>query len=206
MNVQERDLLNQLLKQLAEVKLTEKDAEAETLIKQVALQQPDATYLLAQRVLLLEHTLNVAKARNEELQSQLQNNNVSQKSGFLGTDPWAQQHGNISRQIPQYATQPQPTGGIFGGGSSFLGNVATTAAGVVAGSFLFQGIESLMGHHSSGFGQQSFGEPFAEKTVVNNYYGDDAGQLASNANDSDAFLANDDSDSYQDDSVDSDWT
>ena len=49
MNVQERDLLNQLLKQLAEVKLTEKDAEAETLIREVTSKQPDATYLLAQR-------------------------------------------------------------------------------------------------------------------------------------------------------------
>jgi uncharacterized protein len=34
MNIQERDLLSQLLKQLAEVKLTEKDAEAETLIRE----------------------------------------------------------------------------------------------------------------------------------------------------------------------------
>jgi hypothetical protein len=208
MNLQERDLLNQLLKQLADVKLTEKDAEAETLIREVASKQPDATYLLAQRVLLLEHALNVAKARNDELQTQIQANQSSQKSGFLGNDPWAQQTGNTSRQAPQYAAQPQPqpSGGIFGGGSGFLGNVATTAAGVVAGSFLFQGIENLMGHHLSGFGQQSFGEPFAEKTVVNNYYGDDAGQLASIDNNSDAFLANDDSDSYQDDSVDSDWT
>lgn len=208
MNVQERDLLNQLLKQLAEVKLTEKDAEAETLIRDVATKQPDSTYLLAQRVLLLEHALNVGKARNDELQAQLQTNQSGQKGGFLGNDPWAQQAVNTNRQAPQYAAQlqPQPSGGIFGGGSGFLGNVATTAAGVVAGSFLYQGIENLMGHHSSGFGQQSIGEPIAEKTVVNNYYGDDAGQLASNDNDSDAFLANDDSDSYQDDSVDSDWT
>jgi uncharacterized protein len=208
MNVQERDLLNQLLKQLAEVKLTEKDAEAETLIREVASKQPDATYLLAQRVLLLEHALNVTKARNDELQTQLQSNQSSQKSGFLGNDPWAQQTGNAGRQAPQSASQPQPqtSGGIFGGGSGFLGNVATTAAGVVAGSFLFQGIENLMGHHSLGFGQQAFAEPFAENTVVNNYYGDDAGQLADNDNNADTFLANDDFDSFQDDSVNSDWT
>ena len=29
-----------------------------------------------------------------------------------------------------------------------LGNIATTAAGVVAGSFLFQGIQGHMGHHN----------------------------------------------------------
>ncbi|WP_409563848.1 hypothetical protein [Methylomonas koyamae] len=33
--------------------------------------------------------------------------------------------------------------------------MATTAAGVVAGSFLFQGIENLMSYHSSGWGQPS---------------------------------------------------
>jgi hypothetical protein len=33
-----------------------------------------------------------------------------------------------------------------------LGNLATTAAGVVAGSFLYQGIQNLMGHHGAGFG------------------------------------------------------
>jgi uncharacterized protein len=142
------------------------------------------------------------------LQAQLQNNNASQKSGFLGNDPWTQQTGNASRQAPQYASQPQPqtSGGFFGGGSGFLGNVATTAAGVVAGSFLFQGIENLIRHHSLGFGQQSFAEPFADKTVVNNYYGDDAAQLADNDNNSDTFLGNDDFDSYQGDAFNSDWT
>ena len=33
-----------------------------------------------------------------------------------------------------------------------LGNVATTAAGVVAGAFLFQGIQGLMGHHGAAQG------------------------------------------------------
>jgi hypothetical protein len=33
-----------------------------------------------------------------------------------------------------------------------LANLATTAAGVVAGSFLYQGIEQMMGHHNAGLG------------------------------------------------------
>jgi hypothetical protein len=33
-----------------------------------------------------------------------------------------------------------------------LGNLATTAAGVVAGSFLYQGIQNMMGHHNTGSG------------------------------------------------------
>ncbi len=182
MNSQERDLLTQLLKQLGEVKLTAKDAEAETLIREAVARQPDAAYLLVQRALLLEHALNTAKARNDELQAQLQNNQSGQRGGFLGNDPWAQPFSNASpvpvasgnRQTPP--STPQPAGSLFGGGSSFLGTVATTAAGVMAGSFLFQGIENLMGHDASGVGQQAFNDPDTEPaTVTNNYYGDDAG-------------------------------
>ena len=33
-----------------------------------------------------------------------------------------------------------------------LGSIATTAAGVVAGGFLFQGIEHLLGNHASNSG------------------------------------------------------
>jgi len=208
MNSQERDQLNQLLKQLAEVKLAAKDTEAENLIREAAAHQPDATYLLVQRTLLLEQALNSAKARIDELQSQLQNSQSGQRGGFLGNDPWAQpavKTAPIPSAAPQYA--PQPSAGAFGGGgSSFLGNVATTAAGVVAGSFLFQGIESLMGHHSSGLGQQPSDEQFTEQTVINNYYGDDAERQASNNDDRNDYLASNDDDSFfQDDSDDSDW-
>lgn len=214
MNSQERDQLNQLLKQLAEVKLTTKDAEAEVMILEAAARQPDATYLLIQRVLLLEQAVIGAKNRIDELQRELQNSQSGQKGSFLNNDPWAQpaaanavQVSNASNyQTPRYAPQPQVGSSGFGGGSSFLGNVATTAAGVVAGSFLFQGIESLMGHHSPGFGQQPNGEQFTEQTVINNNYGDDAGKLASNNDDRNDYLASNDDDSFQDDYSDSDWS
>jgi len=222
MNSQERDQLNQLLKQLGEVKLATKDTEAESLINEAAAGQPDAAYLLVQRTLLLEQALNNAKARIDELQNQLQNAQVAQKTSFLANDPWAQTSkssgsvpGASTYQVPREAPQTQP--GAFGGGSSFLGNVATTAAGVVAGSFLFQGIENLMGHHSSGLGQQALGGHLPEQTVINNYYGDDAKHQADNSqNDNnshhnDHLASNDDenfqndNDIFQDDSDDSDW-
>lgn len=212
MNSQERDQLSQFLKQLGEVKLAEKDTEAETLIRDTAARQPDATYLLVQRALLLEQALNGAKARIDELQSQLQNSQSGQRGGFFGNDPWAQPAANPGSvpgagnyQVPRSAPQPQP--GAFGGGSSFLGNVATTAAGVVAGSFLFQGIENLLGHHGAGgWGQQAFGgEHLPEQTVINNYYGDDASQLADHDDNRNDYLVSDDSDSFQDDSSESDW-
>lgn len=228
MNAQERDQLNQLLNQLSEVKLAAKDEEAQTLINEAAARQPDAAYLLVQRTMLLEQALNSAKARIDELQNQLQKNQAAQNNSFLSNDPWAQASkaalvpGANNYQIPREASQAPAAAPAFGGGSSsFLGNVATTAAGVVAGSFLFQGIGSLLGHHSGGFGQQGFGEHAPEQTVINNYYGDDAKQLADNShNDNDQHDNNqnddhvasnddynfqDDNDTFQDDSDDSGW-
>ncbi len=218
MNTQERDQLNQLLKPLAEFKLSSKDNEAESLIREAVARQPDAAYLLVQRVMLLEQALNTAKTQIGELQKQLQNSQSSQTSAaFLGNDPWAQPPANAGQvpgaanyQIARTQAQPQAPGGFLGGGSSFLGNVATTAAGVVAGSFLFQGIENLLGHHSSGFGQPGFGqqpleEQFTEQTVINNYYGDDAGQSADNS-DIGADFPDSDDDDFLGDNGDSDWT
>jgi hypothetical protein len=218
MNSLEREQLNQLLKQLGEITLTTRDAEADFLIRETAARQPDATYLLVQRTMLLEQALNGAKARIDDLQSQLLNSQSIQKNNFLSNDPWAQPTasnvgtvpGAGSYQIPRNAAQQQQLPAAasgFGIGSSFLGNVATTAAGVVAGSFLFHGIENLMGHHSSGVEQQSLSEHVPEQNVVNNYYGDDAKQLADNKDDDthNDYLASNDDDSFQDERSDSDW-
>ncbi|AMK75216.1 MULTISPECIES: DUF2076 domain-containing protein [Methylomonas] len=218
MNSQERNQLSQFLNQLSEVRLATKDAEAEALIGEAVAKQPDAAYLLVQRALLQDQALQAAKAQIAELQNQLQNIAVAQRSGFLGNDPWAQPANNSGAvpgagnyQVPRGAPLQQQSPGFFGGGaggSSFLGNVATTAAGVVAGSFLFQGIESLMGHHgSSGLGQQAFGEHNTppEQTVINNYYGDDAIQQASNEDNQDGYSLSDADYSVPDDSDDSDW-
>jgi hypothetical protein len=51
------------------------------------------------------------------------------------------------------ATPVAPVAAAGGWGSGMLGTVATTAAGVVAGSFLFQGIQGLMSHHGAGQGE-----------------------------------------------------
>jgi hypothetical protein len=228
MNNQERDQLSQFLKQLADVRLTEKNAEAEAMIREAAARQPDAVYLLVQRSLLLEQALNEAKTKISELQNQLQQNRSSSTGSFFGNDPWAQipskggpvpgagnyqipaATGGANAQFSHAAPQNQNSGA--GVGSSFLGNVATTAAGVVAGSFLFQGIENLMGgHHQSGFGQQALNDQQpTEQTVVNNYYGDsDQSDKADNnaiaSNDSDSY-GGDDNDSFFDGgSDDSGW-
>jgi uncharacterized protein len=77
-------------------------------------------------------------------------------------------------------------GGFMGGGAGagagggFLRSAAATAAGVAGGALLFQGIESLFGHHESAgiLGGQGM-TPGLGETVVNNYY-DDPSQAGGN--------------------------
>lgn len=220
MNTQESAQLNQFLQQLVEVKLYEKDNDAERLIRDAVARQPDAAYLLVQRCLLQNQALQAAQTQIADLQTQLlQKSSASAGNGFLNNDPWANPAkpaagvpGADSYRVPQAPNSPAqdfarpavPASGA-GFGSGFLGNIATTAAGVVAGSFLFQGIENLLGHHqtATGGGQQAFGNQPPEQTVVNNYYGDNDDWPADNS-DSNAYLAGDDGGDYFDDG-DSDW-
>lgn len=84
------------------------------------------------------------------------------------------------QQQPSYAP-PMAAGGGFmgggmGGGGGFLRSAAATAAGIAGGALLFQGIESLFGQRASAgiLGGQAM-TPGLGETVVNNYYGSDAG-------------------------------
>ncbi|WP_445372905.1 DUF2076 domain-containing protein [Methylomonas sp. HW2-6] len=212
MNPQERDQLNLFLKQLTEARISAKDAEAAQLIADGVAKQPDAAYLLVQRAMLLEQALNSAKSQIADLQQQLQNSAAAApRGGFLSNDPWAPAPaaggvpGAGNYQIPRNAPMP-PQASAFGGGSSFLGNIATTAAGVVAGSFLYQGIESLLGHH--GGGQSLWSQPshdsLAEPTVINNYYGDEA-IAAATADEPNDYASDGSNDFDTAGSDDSDW-
>ncbi len=231
MTPQERDHLTQFLKQLGEARVGDKNTDADTLIRETVAKQPDAAYLLVQRAMLVEQALNAAKAQIAQLQSQLQGSQTSNRNtGFLGGgNPWAQSLDNpansagvpgagnypISRAAPVASTPVVSAAPASGGGvGSFLGSMATTAAGVVAGSFLFQGIENLMGHHQSP--SSSWGDPgnehVSEQTIINNYYDTPPGnELARNDNWSQSddvgdFLAGNDSDPIFDDNDDSSWT
>ena len=210
MNNQEREQISRFLNQLGEIKLSaaDKDLEAEQLIQIATAKQPDAVYLLVQRALLLEQALQTAKGQITDLQNQLQSRQPTAMGGFLDNDPWAQS-ATKSRQVPgvdRYAmpqnTQQPPISPFGGGASNFLGNVATTAAGVVAGSFLFQGIENLMGHHASPWEHQAanLNEPASETTTINNFYGDTADPSSIH----DASYQVDEDDTFQNDSG-SDW-
>lgn len=102
----------------------------------------------------------------------------------------------------QQPVQPAAYGGPWGGqqqaaasaGGGFLRGALGTAAGVAGGMLLANSISGLFGGHSalSGIGGASLassaqsGPDVVEETVVNNYYGNDAGTTA-----------NDDDNGYQ---------
>ena len=89
-----------------------------------------------------------------------------------GPDPrWNQ--GGTTQSAPNYQAGPQPgygagyapgygaSPGLFGGGgSSFLGTAAASAAGMIGGSLLLNSISSMFGHHGSAFGSY-YDQPFA---------------------------------------------
>jgi hypothetical protein len=206
MNVQERDQLNLFLQQLTQVQASQKDPEAETLIREACARQPDSGYLLVQRAMQLEYAMQAMKERCAQLQAELDKARSGTQSSFINdANAWgrppqataassAPAAATIVQSIPPRAQAPAAAPAPASSwGSGILGNVATTAAGVVAGSFLFQGMQNLMGHHNQdSFGSANAGAhtvpPTAENTTINNYYDgtgpDDAVDVADAGSDS----------------------
>jgi hypothetical protein len=180
MNSYERELLSKFLNQLAQMRGISKDAEAEAMIQRCVAQQPDAAYLLVQRAMLLEQALNNAKAWIAQLEGQLQATGRAETSGFLGSpsgwgaEPVLARPGAVSRygaptQDPWGRRSYAPSGGPFG---SFLGTAAATAAGVVGGAFLLEGIQNLLGMDEAMHTAELPASDTAENMTVSNYYGE----------------------------------
>lgn len=167
MNTEERQLLERFLTRLTEAQVAVKDPEADRLIQEAVARQPDAAYLLVQRTLLLERALENAKTQLEELRKLPL---LSNRGGTLlgNDDPWVQTRQAADRTCdaaPAY--RPATSSGAPG----FLSNLASTAAGVVAGSFLFQGIENLLHPHRNGWGMSE--DRLPENVTINHFYGSD---------------------------------
>jgi hypothetical protein len=202
MNLQERAVLQNFLDQLVQVHGVNKVAQADAMIKRAVDQQPDAAYLLVQRALLLGLALNQAKARISELER------VQEESsrGFLepGTSPsWSASAAPTSTatatsaRLPIGAASPfsQPAGppGAPAGSpvsspgvtaSGFLGQAAAMAAGVAGGAFLFEGAESLFGHHGSSVPSHEAAptSPDGDVTINNYHESNDGGERIGGSN------------------------
>ena len=137
MTPHEKELLQKFLNELNNTSVHQKDSDAYTLITESAKKQPDALYLLVQRSMGLEMALQVAQKQMAELQSN--SSAAKPASSFLSdNNAWGRQAVPAEAQA---RTGAQPSAW----GSGMLGAIATTAIGVVAGSMLYQGIQSMMG-------------------------------------------------------------
>jgi hypothetical protein len=207
MTPQETQALQDLLHQLTQVRGIAKDPEAEALIRGAVARQPDAAYLLTQRAMLLEQALTSAKARIDQLEKELEANRSRSTAGAGGgfldsATAWGRSAGAsaapaaeappafqsrmpMEQQAPMQGMAPAARPGFFGGGGgSFLGSMAATAAGVAGGAFLFQGIGNLLGNHgqSSSLAAQPGMTPDSASLA-----GNDAG--AENATSNDAGIS-----------------
>lgn len=152
MNIQEKVQLEQFLEQLNSTQAGPKDSDANAMIADSAKRQPDAAYLLVQRAMGLEMALQVAQKQMAEMQIKIDQSN--KPSGFLsGMNSWGRAEPAASQSTPANAMAAhRPAAGAAQPstwGSGMLGAIATTAIGVVAGSMLYQGIQSMMGQNTS---------------------------------------------------------
>ncbi len=168
MQQQERDLISGLFDRLKPFELQSRDGEAESFIKGLAAQQPAATYLLVQTVLVQEQALKAAQERIAELEAKAGTAQPA-AAGFLGSapqiGPWGAAAASAAPRTSVPSTSPttrsplqaalapqQPPQQQQPAGGSFLRTAMATAAGVAGGALLFEGIRGLMG--SNPFGQQ----------------------------------------------------
>jgi hypothetical protein len=183
MTPQEQALVDELFDRLASVENAARDPEAERVIANGLRRAPHAVYALVQTALVQDEALKRATARMEELQAQLDGApQVQQQGSFLDSMREAvlgrrEPRGSVpSVRSPSTQSSPNapppyeggfdyptqmPTGTAFGSGGSFLGTAASTAAGVIGGALLMDGIRSMFGHHGSGAAAQSAFGPLA---------------------------------------------
>jgi hypothetical protein len=167
MNATERDQLQQFLAALRQTRADPKDPTADALIRDAVALQADAPYLLVQRAMALGLALEGAQARIQQLEAQCaeqaarllsaSNAAPAAPSSFMsGAQAWGRGAEPVPAAAPVAppvavpnrlaASGAAPQASAWGGG--LMAQMASTAAGVVAGGLLFQGVQSLMGHHS----------------------------------------------------------
>lgn len=165
MTPQERQLIDDLFDRLAKVEATPRDASAERAIAEASQRAPHALYALVQTVLVQDEALKQAEARIRELSGE---GEAPAGGGFLdsmrnamsgrgsvpsvraGTPDSRWNTGGALAQVQQPTSPFNAPPQAQGGGPSFLGTAAATAAGVIGGSLLFNALGGLFGGHNSG--------------------------------------------------------
>ena len=214
MTPQEHQLLSGLFDRIRAQSSGARDPQAEAFIAQAVQAQPHAPYVMAQTVIVMEHTLQAANQRIQELEAQVRpgaGQAPAQEGSFLGNIGRSIFGGSAPSPLPgappraapppqSYAPQQAPQPGPWGqqpqmaarGGGGFLQGALGAAAGVAGGVLLAESIGGLFGGHNNGLGGMFGGNPRGD-TTVNNYYGNESNEAAQHAQD-----VRDDADADQD--------
>ena len=179
MTPEEREQLVRFLQLMEEAQPGPKDPEAEALIAKACARQPDAAYLLVQRVLQLEMAQQASQSEISRLRQQV---NDARTSGlppsFFGANAWGRKPAETgavasspvaSAAAPAPALPPQAPQSAWGSG--LMGTLAMTAGGVVAGSLIAQGIGSLFHNREASHDSGNAATPPGGGTLVDTDYG-----------------------------------
>ncbi|MFZ6757309.1 DUF2076 domain-containing protein [Undibacterium sp. Ji50W] len=114
MSPQETQVLQNFLDQLVKVQGISKDVQAQSLINDAVSKQPDASYLLVQRALLLDQALAQANSQITSLQTELRELQASKNNGYGSSagnflDPATSAWGNSSSSRPIQAATAATT-------------------------------------------------------------------------------------------------
>ena len=175
MSPEERQLLAGLFDRTRAASANPRDKEAEAFIAEALREQPYATYLLAQAVIVQDQALGAANEKLQQLEARVKELEAAQANGggsFLGglfgggrpaaptsvpstgaaPSPWGrQQNSQPAVQQGQAYAQPQPQPqqpGMMGGGG-FLRGALGAAAGVAGGMLLANSISGLFNQHGN---------------------------------------------------------
>jgi len=177
---QERQLVAELFDRLAALESTPRDADAERTIAEGLQRAPHAAYALVQTVLVQDEALKRAHARIQELEGRPPEQQQESRGfldnmrdtlfgrddrrgsvppvrpGGAGTSGvWGQPAGappaaGFGPGMGPAIGMGPVGGGPIGSGGSFLGTAAASAAGVIGGAMLLNGIRSMFGPHYGG--------------------------------------------------------
>ena len=145
---QERDLITTLLARLKGAAGQPKDPEADALIRQAMVEQPDAPYYLVQTVLIQDLSLHQAQNRIAELEKQLADAQAAPKpaTSFLGglfgtSQPASPAPGSVPSagpwvRSPQVAAAPPPQQGYAQPQQGYAPGSGAMGGGMMGGGMM----------------------------------------------------------------------
>lgn len=137
MTPHERDLILKVADEVRTADRTTVDREAEQLIRAEVAAQPNAAYILTQRVIVQDLALQQAKTRIEELEARLRQ--------LAPTEP-------VGSSTPPASAPPS---GARSGVGDFLKTAAAAAAGTIGAQLIYDGLRNWAAGHG-GIGGSSF--------------------------------------------------